>query len=138
MKRSRRVALAMLALCILATSLLLTSGAAHAQTRAVLTPQHTQHTAVALDNSSYWFWAGWAGWGYCFSHDQTQAIGNNTSVGRTMLDGVTFALFGAWLGILATGIIESNASNWLSKDRGSGDCLAFGFGSPFFTVTWGR
>ena len=123
----KRIMLIAIALCILGTSLHLTSGNAHAQTRAALAPQHTATTLeikMPADGSTYPFWFLW-GAGMCVSHGD--------------LSGTEFAGKGAGWAYVITRMTKFGASwpeaapiaaiygavSWLLSfvDKGRGVCV---------------
>ncbi len=123
-----------IALCIL-TSLAVSSGTVHAQTTAHLAPQRA---TIANDQSSYPFWAGGWGYGYCFSHSDMQAIdSNNSQYGRFLLNGYMSWRFGG-AGFAASSVLEGIFWYLKAIDRGNGDCIAWAYGQWWLPVAWGR
>lgn len=110
------------ALCILATSLLLTSGNVHAQTRTALAPQHV--TMPANDGSTYPF-TNWWGYGMCLSHGTlgwVEWAGQGAGIVYGMQQMEQAGVPASEAGVIAFVI---GAASWALKpfDRGRGVCI---------------
>lgn len=124
----RRLILIPLALCILAGSLLFSSGNAHAQTRADLAPRQI---AIAADSGyTYSFYGGSWGWGFCLSHDTLQGFADGSAYPRQLVYGFIAVKVGDWPGYIAFAGLDG-ISWWLQHvvDRGRGICVGFVWGS---------
>lgn len=122
-------------LCILAASLLFSTGNVHAQTNVSLAPQHA---TVANDQPSYPFWAGGWGWGQCFSHSDIQSIDGGSNHGRGILLNYVGWRFGGGIGFAASLVVEGLLWYLEAIDRGNGDCIAFAYGLWWLPVAWAR
>jgi hypothetical protein len=132
MKRYKRIALAMLALSILAVSLAFNSGAAHAQTRTELAPQHP---AIAADGSNSVSTAWW-GAELCVSHSTLSWLEQaGAGVGWAYAIGqlTKVVSFGAAVPVA----IFYGAFIWYLniRDGGRGVCVA---ATPVGTWVWGQ
>ncbi len=124
-------------LCILTASLVVSSGTVHAQSRTSLAPQHTM---IAADSgSTYSFYGGSWGWGFCLSHNATQGFGDGGGYWRGLVEGFISAKFGGWQGFIAFAVVEGIA--WYLQrivDHGRGVCVGFVWGSPAAPWAWSQ